>query len=245
MAQSTISLRAISRDAREYIGICKVGFPSLIRQGLNSISGGILNNLAGNFGDAAIAAMSVVNRFSSLVMFVGLGIGQGFQPVASFNYQAKKYRRVKKGLIFTTVFGFCLLSVLASFGFIFAEPIVHLFQEDAAVRIIGVPALRYATVGILFLSLSVPVNMLFQSIRRAGIASLLSLLRSGAIFIPVLLILHHFLGLTGIQLAQPIADILTGLASVPFMLYFLKTTPNDEDAPLEAPSESNEEKETV
>ena len=245
MAQSTISLRAVSRDAREYLGICKVGFPSLIRQGLNSISGGILNNLAGNFGDAAIAAMSVVNRFSSLVMFVGLGIGQGFQPVASFNYQAKKYRRVKKGLIFTTVFGFCLLSVLASFGFIFAEPIVHLFQEDAAVRIIGVPALRYATVGILFLSLSVPVNMLFQSIRRAGIASLLSLLRSGAIFIPVLLILHHFLGLTGIQLAQPLADILTGLASIPFMLYFLKTTPNDEDAPLDTPSESNEEKETV
>lgn len=245
MAQSTVSIRAISRDAREYLGICKVGFPSLIRQGLNSISGGILNNLAGNFGDAAIAAMSVVNRFSSLVMFVGLGIGQGFQPVASFNYQAKKYRRVKKGLIFTTVFGFCLLSVLASFGFIFAEPIVHLFQEDAAVRIIGVPALRYATVGILFLSLSVPVNMLFQSIRRAGIASFLSLLRSGAIFIPTLLILHHFLGLMGIQLAQPIADVVTGLASLPFMLYFLKTTPNDEDIAPEEPLEIPLEKETV
>ena len=85
MAQSTISLRAISRDVREYLGICKVGFPSLIRQGLNSISGGLLNNLTKPFGDAAIAAMSVVNRFSSLVMFVGLGIGQGFQPVASFN----------------------------------------------------------------------------------------------------------------------------------------------------------------
>ena len=229
MAQSTVSIRAISRDVQDYLGICKVGFPSLIRQGLNSISGGLLNNLTKPFGDAAIAAMSVVNRFSSLVMFVGLGIGQGFQPVASFNYQAKKYRRVKKGLIFTTVFGFCLLSVLASLGFIFAEPIVYLFQEHPEVREIGVPALRYATVGILFLSLSVPVNMLYQSIRRAGIASLLSLLRSGAIFIPVLLILHHLLGLKGIQLAQPTADVITGLLSIPFMLYFLKTTPNDED----------------
>ena len=165
--------------------------------------------------------------------------------MASFNYQAKKYRRVKKGLIFTTVFGFCLLSVLATLGFIFAEPIVHVFQEHPEVRTIGVPALRYATIGILFLSLSVPVNMLYQSIRRAGIASLLSLLRSGAIFIPVLLILHHFLGLMGIQMAQPAADILTGLASLPFMLYFLKTTPNDEDVTPDAQGEPEEEKETV
>ena len=227
IAQSSISLRAVSRDVREYLAIAKVGFPSLIRQGLNSISGGILNNLTKPFGDAAIAAMSVVNRFSSLVMFVGLGIGQGFQPVASFNYQAKKYTRVKTGLIFTTTFGFCLLAVLAAGGFAFAEPIVYLFQEHPEVRVIGVPALRYATVGILFLSLSVPVNMLYQSIRRAGIASLLSLLRSGAIFIPVLLILHHFWGLAGIQLAQPVADMLTGLISIPFMLYFLRTTPDD------------------
>lgn len=245
MAQSTVSIRAISRDIGDYLGICKVGFPSLIRQGLNSISGGLLNNLTKPFGDAAIAAMSVVNRFSSLVMFVGLGIGQGFQPVASFNYQAKRYRRVKKGLIFTTVFGFCLLSVLASLGFIFAEPIVYLFQEHPDVRAIGVPALRYATVGILFLSLSVPVNMLYQSIRRAGIASLLSLLRSGAVFIPALLILHHFFDLTGIQLAQPVADVITGLASIPFMLYFLKTTPNDEDVLPDCPSDAETEKEPV
>ena len=245
MAQSTVSIHAISRDAREYLGICKVGFPSLIRQGLNSISGGILNNLTKAFGDAAIAAMSVVNRFSSLVMFVGLGIGQGFQPVASFNYQAKKYRRVKKGLLFTTVFGLCTLSILASLGFLFAEPIVYLFQEHPEVREIGVPALRYATVGILFLSLSVPVNMLYQSIRRAGIASLLSLLRSGAIFIPVLLLLHSLLGLTGIQLAQPVADVITGILSVPFMMHFLKTTPNDEDVLPDAPPQATKEKETV
>ena len=229
MAQSSISVRDVSRSFSDYFSIIKVGFPSLIRQGLNSISGGLLNNLTKPFGDAAIAAMSVVNRFSSLVMFVGLGIGQGFQPVASFNYQAKKYNRVKKGLIFTTVFGFCLLAVLSFFGFLFAEPIIYLFQEHPDVRTIGIPALRYATVGILFLSLSVPVNMLYQSIRKAGVASLLSILRSGAVFIPLLCVLHHFFGLTGIQLAQPLADVCTGLLSLPFMLHFLRTTPNDEE----------------
>ncbi len=236
MAQGRIAISAMSRSLREYIAIMKVGFPSLIRQGLNSISGGLLNNLTKNLPipnpDAAIAAMSVVNRFSSLVMFVGLGIGQGYQPVASFNYQARKYKRVKKGLIFTTVFGFFLVAILSLLGAIFAEPIVALFQEDLTVREIAVPALRYATIGLCFLPFSVPVNMLYQSIRRAGIASLLSLMRSGAIFIPTLLIAHAAAGLTGIQMAQPIADVITGLASIPFMVYFLKTTKDEDEAEL-------------
>ena len=229
MAQGKLSVRHISRDLRDYLGIMKVGFPSLIRQGLNSISGGLLNNLTKPFGDAAIAAMSVVNRFSSVIMFVGLGIGQGFQPVSSFNYQAKKYKRVKRGLIFTTVFGSVLVSILAILGAIFAEPIVYLFQKSTDVHAIAIPALRYATVGLLFLPLTVPINMLFQSIRRAGISSVLSLLRSGAIFIPTLLIAHALAGLTGIQLAQPIADVITGLVSIPFIVYFMKTTPDEDE----------------
>lgn len=228
MAQSTISIRAVSRKAGVYLGILRVGFPSLIRQGLTSISNGLLNNLTKPFGDAAIAAISVVNRFSSLVMCVGLGIGQGFQPVASFNYQAKKYKRVKQGLIFTTVFGFCLVAILSVIGFSFAEPIVRMFQKEASVIEIGTPALRYATVGLLFLPLSVPVNMLYQSIRKAGVASFLSILRSGAVLIPVLLVGVHFLELTGILLAQPISDCITGLICLPFIIYFLKKTPDGE-----------------
>lgn len=228
MAQSTISIRAVSRKASVYMGIIRVGFPSLIRQGLTSISNGLLNNLTKPFGDAAIAAISVVNRFSSLVMCVGLGIGQGFQPVASFNYQAKKYKRVKQGLIFTTVFGFCLVALLSVIGFSFAEPIVRMFQKEASVIEIGTPALRYATVGLLFLPLSVPVNMLYQSIRKAGVASFLSILRSGAVLIPVLLIGVHFLDLTGILLAQPVSDCITGLICLPFIIYFLKKTPDGE-----------------
>ena len=221
-AQSTISLRAVSRDLSDYVGICKVGFPSLIRQGLTSISSGLLNNLTKPFGDAAIAAMSVVNRFSSLVMCVGLGIGQGFQPVASFNYQAKEYKRVKQGLVFTTILGFCVVTVLVLFGFLFADQIVCVFQKSERVIEIGAPALRYATLGLLFLPLSVPVNMLYQSIRRADVASFLSVLRSGAMFIPTLLITTSLWGLTGIQISQPIADLLTGLCALPFTIHFLK-----------------------
>lgn len=227
MAQSKISIRAVSHKISVYISIAKVGFPSLIRQGLSSISSGLLNNLTKPYGDAAIAAMSVVNRYYMLVMCVGLGIGQGFQPVASFNYQAKKYTRVKKGLTFTSVFGFVFVGTLSLISFCFAEPIFALFQKSAAAAEIGVPALRYATIGLLFMPLSVPVNMLFQSIRKAGIASFLSILRSGLILIPVVLIGVSLWGRLGIQLAQPLSDAITGLISLPFTLRFLKNTPND------------------
>ena len=72
--------------------------------------------------------------------------------------------------------------------------------------------------------------MLYQSIRKAAIASFLSLLRSGAVFIPTLLIASHLGGLTGLQMAQPIADILTGIITVPFIFFYLKTTPSTAQA---------------
>lgn len=130
MAQGTISLRYISRNVKTYLSIIKVGFPSFIRQGLSSVSNGILNNLAKPFGDAAIAALSVVGKYSSFIMCVGLGIGQGFQPVSSFNYQAGKYKRVKRGLVFTTFFAFAAVGILALLGIVFSGQIVRIFQKS-------------------------------------------------------------------------------------------------------------------
>ncbi len=222
MGQSKIKLSAVSHKVKTYATIARVGFPALLRQGLSSISSGLLNNLTRPYGDAAIAAMSVVNRFSAFVMCVGLGIGQGYQPVASFNYQAKEYKRVKQGLLLTMGIGFCFIACLAIPGFIFADKVVYLFQKKEEVLEVGVFALRCACIGTMFLPLSVPVNMLYQSIRKAGISSVLSLMRSGLMFIPTLLISTYFLGITGIQISQPLADILTGLASIPFTLYFLQ-----------------------
>ena len=228
MAQGTISLRYISRNVKTYLSIIKVGFPSFIRQGLSSVSNGILNNLAKPFGDAAIAALSVVGKYSSFIMCVGLGIGQGFQPVSSFNYQAGKYKRVKRGLVFTTFFAFAAVGILALLGIVFSGQIVRIFQKSPDVVSIGTEAIKYSSVGLIFFPLSVPVNMLYQSIRRPGVSSVLSLMRSGLIFIPVIFIMSHFFLLRGILLSQPLADAATGLISIPFILKFLHTTPDDD-----------------
>jgi putative MATE family efflux protein len=228
MAQGKISLKFISKKIQTYVTICRVGFPALIRQGLSSVSSGLLNNLTRPYGDAAIAAMSVVNRFTAFVMCVGLGIGQGFQPVAAFNYQAKKYSRVKKGLIVTMVVGLGMICCLALPGFIFAEQVVYLFQKSPAVIEIGILALRCSCVGVTFLALSVPINMLYQSTRQAALSSFLSILRSGLTFIPILLITTKFWGLSGIQISQPLADVLTGLISIPFVVNFMRKPLVDE-----------------
>ncbi len=222
-AQSKISLKAFSREIKVHLNIFKAGFPSLVRQGLASISNGILNNLIKPFGDAAIAAISVVNRFTAFCFCLGLGVGQGYQPVAAFNFRAKEYKRVKKGLIFTTVFGVIFVGLLALIGFAFAEYVIYFFQKDDATVKIGAFALRMACIGLAFLPLSVPVNMLYQSIRKSGIATLLAIMRSGAVFIPLVYILSFAFGLNGVLSSQPLADVITGLISIPFIIKFMKT----------------------
>lgn len=221
-SQSRISLRYYTRNYKDLLSICRVGFPSLIRQGLTSVTVGLLNNVTKPFGDAAIAAMSVVNRYSNFLMCVGLGMGQGFQPVASFNYQAREYDRVKKGLLFTTAFGLVFIGLMSTVSILFAEPIIAIFQKHPEVIRIGARALRYTAFGMLFMPFSVPVNMLYQSIQQPTISSILSMIRSGAVTIPILLLAVPFLGLTGIQIAQPTADIIAGIISIPFITRFLR-----------------------
>lgn len=223
MAQSTISMKRISRNMKTYLSICRVGFPSLIRQGLTSVTVGILNNVTKPFGDAAIAAMSVVNRYSNFLMCVGLGMGQGFQPVASFNYQAKKVERVKKGLLFTTAFGLVFIGSMSLLSIVLSEQIIAVFQKQEDVIRIGSAALRFTAFGMMFMPFSVPVNMLYQSIQQPAISSVLSLIRSGAVTIPILLLAVPVLGITGIQIAQPTADMIAGLLSIPFIIRFLRS----------------------
>lgn len=220
-AQSKISTKNVSSNPKDYLAFMRVGFPSFIRQGLTSISGGLLNNISKPYGDATIAAMGVVNKYISLIAFVGLGIGQGFQPVSSFNYQAKRYDRVRKSVIFTVVFGSLLVSILSIPGILFPSYIISLFQKKESVIEVGKLALTVASIGVIFMPVSIVSNMLFQSTFQSGKASFLSMLRSGLAFIPLLILLENRFQLVGIQIAQPIADVISSLISLPFMLNFL------------------------
>lgn len=225
--QTQLSVKYIAKEFSVIWDIVITGLPSLARQGLNSVSTMVLNMQAKLFGDAAIAAMGYVGRASSLIFSVGLGIGQGFQPVSGFNYGAKKYTRVKKGTLFTLGFGAAFIGILSAVCFILAPQIISLFRKEAEVILIGSEALRIQCVFLLFLPVSVVVTMLFQSIGKSLPALILSCLQSGLFFIPLCLILPQFLGMRGIELAQPLAYFASALVSLPCMLSFLKKLPKD------------------
>ena len=207
--------------------IITTGLPSLARQGLASISTMLLNNAAGNYGDAAIAAMSIANRISMFIFSAALGIGQGFQPVAGFNFGAKKYSRVRKGFFFTLIFGTFLLGIASLAVFFNAGPCIQLFRNDPDVIAIGIPALRAQCLALFFVPFQVCNNMMFQSIGYKFNATFLSSLRNGLLFIPLLLIASAVLGLTGIQYSQAIADVMTSLVCIPFTISFFAKTPKD------------------
>lgn len=215
--------RAARMKGEDILLICKTGLPSMMRQGLSSVATMVLNGQAGIYGDAAVAAMSIVNRVCFFAFSVGLGIGQGFQPVSAFNYGAKKYDRVRKGFLATLGMGECFLGVFAIIGFLNAETFVGLFRDDPEVIAIGTVALSAQMISLFFQPLSVCANMMFQSIGKNGVATLLSMLRSGVCLIPTLLILSSALGLTGIEIAQPVSDVLAFMISLPFVINFLKT----------------------
>lgn len=242
-AQGRISIKLFSFNFSVHLNIFRGGLPSLLRQGLTSVSHGVLNNFIKPYGDAAVAAMSVVNRYSNLIMCTGLGIGQGFQPVAAFNYGVKDYSRVKKGVYVTLLLSLAVVGFLAVFGLIIPDRIIWLFQKKQEVINLGTMALRYYSIGVIFLPISVVANMLFQSIRKNLVASILSTLRSGAVFIPALLILNNSgIGYLAIEIAQPLSDVIASAISAVFIVIFMIRTPNTEESPKMAINEEKSEK---
>jgi len=227
-AQSRLSIRNFRFDMRIIGDIITTGIPNLIRQGLTSVSSGLLNNCAGMYGDACVSAMAITNRCQFFMLSIALGIGQGFQPVAGFNYQAKKYARLRRAFRFTLIAGLCVLLVICSAGCIFAPQLVRLFQSDKEVLRIGSLALRFASISLMFTPLNIAPNMLFQSAGFKIRALLASLLRGGVCFIPLLLILPPMLGLLGVQLAQPLADVLSALLTIPFAVQFFRSIPKED-----------------
>ena len=227
---SQFQLSAVTRSPAEFGTILTTGLPSFGRQGLNSIGGMLLNIAARSYGDAAVAGMSIVSRIFMFIISVAIGTGQGFQPVAGFNYGARKYRRVEKACVFTMCASFCFLSVIVAACWFNAEALIKLFRDDPEVTAIALPAFRYQCFACFLQPVIVAGNMLFQSIGKSGRATFLACCRQGVFFIPLILTLPRMFGLLGIEICQPIADVLTFVVTVPFLFPFLHQLVKMEEA---------------
>ena len=227
---SQFRLSAVTREARDFGRILLGGAPSFGRQGLNSIGGMLLNLAARSYGDAAVAGMSIVSRIFMFIISVAIGVGQGLQPVASFNYGARKYRRVRQAAIFTIEAAFCMLVVLVGLCWVNGDALVRLFRDDPAVTTVALPAFHYQCLAMLLQPIIVVANMTFQSVGASGRATFLACCRQGVFFIPLILILPRTHGLFGVEICQPIADVLTFLVSLPFLIAFLQQLGRMDDA---------------
>ena len=227
---SQFQLSAVTHSPAEFGTILMTGLPSFGRQGLNSIGGMLLNIAARSYGDAAVAGMSIVSRIFMFIISVAIGTGQGFQPVAGFNYGARKYRRVEKACVFTMCASFCFLSVIIAACWFNAEALIKLFRDDPEVTAIALPAFRYQCFACFLQPVIVAGNMLFQSIGKSGRATFLACCRQGVFFIPLILTLPRMFGLLGIEICQPIADVLTFVVTVPFLFPFLHQLVKMEEA---------------
>ena len=227
---SQFRITAVTRSPAEFGTILMTGMPSFGRQGLNSIGGMLLNIAARGYGDAAVAGMSIVSRIFMFIISVAIGVGQGLQPVAAFNYGARKFRRVRQAAIFTMGAAFCMLVVLVALCWVDSDALIRLFRDDPDVTAVALPAFRFQCLAILLQPVIVVANMTFQSVGKAGRATFLACCRQGVFFIPLILILPRTLGLVGVETCQPIADVFTFIVSLPFLLAFLNQLSRMDDA---------------
>jgi putative MATE family efflux protein len=213
-----IGLKNFAPGVKLYLEIIRGGLPALLRQGLMSVSSIVINHFAGTYGDAAIAAISIVNRIFMFANSTILGFGQGFQPVCGFNYGAKRYDRVKKAFWFCVRLCTTGLMVVAIVLAIFTPQVIGIFRkDDPEVLRIGILSLRLRCLALPFNAWIIICNMLTQTIGKSFQASLLAISRQGLFLLPALLVFTPFLGLLGIQISPPVAEFISFFFAIPLI----------------------------
>ncbi|MBR1660604.1 MAG: MATE family efflux transporter, partial [Oscillospiraceae bacterium] len=216
------SLRNVRLSPHYLIQIFNGGVPALFRQGLAAIATVLLNRAAGAYGDAVIAGMSVTTRVMMFVVSALIGFGQGYQPVCAFNYGAGKTNRVREGYFFCVRYGTIFLTAMAVLCFAFSPAIIGFFRDDPEVIAVGKTALRWQAAALPLQATVVMTNMMLQSIGRGVTASITASARNGIFFIPLILLLPRLFGLTGVEMTQDVADVLSVSVCIPLAVRELR-----------------------
>jgi len=237
-----LSIRNVHFSRDIITEVSKMGAPSLFRTALSTFAAILTNNIAGGISDATLAAISVTNRIMMMPTAALLGFGQGFQPVAGYNWGAGKYRRVLKAFRFSEIAGVSAISIISLFGGIFAPQIITIFSSgNDEMLALGTLCLRLQFIAMPIHAWAIVVNMCYAGIGWAGGATLLAISRQGICFIPLVLILPYLFGATGLAASQAAADILSLFIALPLAVRVtreLKSKVKTEEAVVSVPSES-------
>lgn len=218
-----LSFRLISFTKDIVREVCLMGMPSLLRMGLGVTAGILMNNLAGEYSDSALAAISVVTRIMMIPSFATLGFGQGFMPVAGYNWGARQFDRVKRAFRFASVFALISMAVVSLLMALFSSQIIMAFTEnDLDLVEIGVFCLISQCVIMPLNAWVIIVNMLYSALGRPIGAIILGISRQGLCFIPLFFILPGLFGIYGLAATQAAADLFSFIIAIPFAVSALR-----------------------
>ena len=207
------------RPTREIVAeIVTVGSSSMFRNGLAVVAGILLNTLAGNISDSVLAGIGVCTKIMMFPFSIILGFGNGFQPVAGFNWGAKRYDRVKESYRFSSKVAFWGGAVMAAICILFADKLIILFAgTDEEMRRIGAFAIITQSIALPIHAWVAIVNMYCVGLGNAKGALALSTARQGSCFLPILYPLAWIFDAWGVGSVQALADVLTLVLAIPIL----------------------------
>jgi putative MATE family efflux protein len=213
-----INLKHFGLDKPIVKEIGSLGFVTLARQAIVSVTYLLMNNILFDLGgETSVTAYAIVGRMLMFALFPVYGITQGFLPIAGFNYGAEKYKRVRETINTAIKYAALLAGLVFVFLMIFPVEITKLFTQDVAVLKETPPAMRWVFAATPIIAVQLIGAAYFQAIGKAIPALLLTLLRQGLFFIPLIFILPKFYGALGVWMAFPISDVLATLVTAYFL----------------------------
>lgn len=213
-----LSIRRFNMKAKTMYEIISVGSSSMFRSLLAVVSAILLNKLAGEISDSVLAGIGVTNKIMMFPFGIILGFGTGFQPVAGFNFGAKRYDRVMESYRFATKVIVAMSVIMAALVAIFVNPIIRAFAgTDPQMIQIGRLCILLQCAALPIHGWGVVINMLCAGLGRAGSALVLSTSRQGTCFLPILYPMAWAFGAFGLAGVQAAADVLTLVLAVPIL----------------------------
>jgi len=204
--------------------ITELSFVTFSRQGVVAILAIILNHTLYTYGgEHSVAIYGIISRMLMFALFPILGITQGFLPIAGYNYGAENYERVKETVSLSIKYGAILASLIFIIILVFAKPIAAIFTTDPLIIDQTPEALRWVFAASPIIAIQLIGAAYFQAVGKARKALLLTLSKQGFFLIPLVLILPNYLGVFGVWIAFPIADVLSTILTGYYLKKEIKT----------------------
>lgn len=202
-----VSPFTVKPDLVRIIEIMAAGAPNFFRQGISSISGVVMNFMAGGFGESAIAGMTIALRILSMGYALVIGFGQGFQPICLVNFGAGRISRIKKAFRYALGTATVFLIIAAIIFFFDNHRLAAAFSTDEAVIRTASDFLISFSFILPFMGYYILIGMLMQNIGKFGQATLITTMENGIFLIPLALVLPHFIGYSGLVWCKPAASL--------------------------------------